>query len=58
LTKTCFSNYAVSYGLHVGLRLLGWEFPRGESLMELTDNDELHPIANLTAQKILENNFA
>ncbi|OJW81510.1 MAG: ATPase [Bacteroidetes bacterium 46-16] len=47
-TNTRFSDDAISYGLCSGLRLIGWDYPKGSSLKELIDKYGLHPITSLT----------
>lgn len=47
-TNTHFTKDAISYGVCVGLKLLGWDFPAKDSLRELVDQYGLHPLTCLT----------
>jgi hypothetical protein len=59
-TNTHFSKDAIAYGTCVGLRLLGWDFPKGKSLRHRIDQWGLYPLTCLTSlskmhkQKLLE----
>ncbi len=44
VTNTRFSGDAQRYGTCVGLHLLGWDTPKGESLKERIDQTGLYPI--------------
>jgi hypothetical protein len=48
VTNTKFSDDAIQYGLCAGLNLVGWDFPKGNSLREQIDNSGLYPITCLT----------
>lgn len=48
VTNTRFSKDALDYGLCSGLNLIGWDFPRRESLKEMIDSSGLHPVTCLT----------
>ena len=48
ITNGRFTADALSYGNGVGLRLLGWDHPKGESLREQIDRAGLHPITVLS----------
>lgn len=48
VTNTKFSNDAIQYGLCVGLNLLGWDFPKNNSLSNQVDRAGLYPITCLT----------
>lgn len=48
VTNTRFSKDALDYGLCSGLNLIGWDFPRHESLKEMIDSSGLHPVTCLT----------
>ena len=48
VTNTRFSKDALDYGLCSGLNLVGWDFPRRESLKEMIDSSGLHPVTCLT----------
>jgi len=47
-TNTRFSSDAVEFGMCVGLMLVGWDYPKKDSLKERIDNSGLHPITCLT----------
>ncbi|MDP2387006.1 MAG: restriction endonuclease [Bacteroidota bacterium] len=61
VTNTKFTTDAVQYGTCVGLKLVGWNYPNGESLRSLIDSLKLYPVTCLTSltgyekQKLLEN---
>lgn len=48
ITNTRFSSDARSYGECVGLRMVDWQSPSGESLREMIEKVSLHPITSLT----------
>ncbi|MCQ6961067.1 ATP cone domain-containing protein [Mucilaginibacter aquariorum] len=48
VTNTKFSGDAIQYGLCAGLNLLGWDFPKGNSLREQIDASGLYPVTCLT----------
>jgi len=48
VTNTHFSDDAIQYGRCVGLELVGWDYPKGNSLKEQIDRTGLHPITCLT----------
>ncbi len=48
VTNTKFTNDAVQYGLCAGLHLLGWDFPKKDSLREQIDRSGLYPITCLS----------
>ncbi len=60
VTNTRFTSDAVKYGTCAGLHLLGWDFPKKESLKDLIDALRLHPVTCLTTltrtekQKLLD----
>lgn len=47
-TNTHFTKDAISYGVCVGLKLLGWDFPAKYGLRDLIDQYGLHPLTCLT----------
>ena len=47
-TNTRFSEDALQYGKCIGLKLVGWDYPKKEGLKELIDLSGLHPITCLT----------
>ncbi len=63
VTNTRFTSDAIQYGICAGLHLLGWDFPKKESLKEQIDALGLYPITCLTTltknekQQLLENNL-
>ncbi len=48
VTNTRFSDDALQYGRCMGLHLVGWDYPRNESLKDWIDSSGLHPITCLT----------
>jgi hypothetical protein len=54
VTNTRFSEDAVKYGNCIGLRLIGWNYPEGQSLRNLIDRSGLYPITCLTTLTRLE----
>ncbi len=48
ITNGRFTKDALAYGNGVGLRLLSWDYPRGDSLRERIDRAGLHPLTVLT----------
>ena len=48
ITNGRFTADALAYGSGVGLRLLGWDYPKGESLREQIDRAGMHPITVLS----------
>lgn len=63
VTNTRFSDDAIQYGTCVGLHLLGWDFPKNNSLKDQIDGSGLYPITCLTTltslekQKLLDQNI-
>ncbi len=47
-TNTQFTSEAIKYGTCVGLKLLGWNYPKKGSLPQLIDQLGMHPITALT----------
>lgn len=47
VTNTRFSPQLITYAKGVGLRLMGWKYPGGESLEHYTDSLRLYPITML-----------
>ncbi len=62
VTNTKFTLDAIKYGTCVGLKLLSWDYPEGNSLKQQIEREEIHPITCLTAlkshqkKKLLEQN--
>jgi hypothetical protein len=48
VTNTKFSYDVISYGDCVGLKLLGWSFPRDESIQVRIEENKLYPITMLS----------
>ncbi|MCK5738878.1 ATP-binding protein, partial [bacterium] len=48
VTNTRFSADSIRYGSCSGLRLLGWDYPRGKGLQHLIQEEKLYPITVLT----------
>lgn len=46
-TNTKFSGDAIAYAECKGMRLLGWRYPKGKSLEEMTEAKKLYPITIL-----------
>ncbi len=53
-TNTKFTKDAIRYGNCVGLKLLGWDHPKGKSLKDLIQLAQIHPITCLTSLKSFE----
>jgi hypothetical protein len=49
VTNGRFTKDALVYGSGVGLRLLSWDHPKGDSLRERIDRSGLHPLTVLTS---------
>lgn len=47
ITNTKYTSKAIDYGLCVGLKLIGWHYPKKESLEELIERKKLYPITIL-----------
>jgi len=47
ITNTKFSPDVIQYAVAKGMRLLSWDYPRGESLPELIESKKLYPITML-----------
>jgi hypothetical protein len=54
VTNTRFSDDALKYGSCVGLNLLSWDFPKGNSLREQIDASGLYPLTCLTTLTLNE----
>lgn len=63
VTNTKISQDAITYGVCMGMKVMSWNYPEGESLRDLIENARLHPITALTTlsmgqkQKLLENHI-
>lgn len=49
VTNTKFTLDAIKYGTCVGLNLLSWNFPEGNSLKQQIEREEIHPVTCLTS---------
>jgi hypothetical protein len=49
ITNTKFTGNAIDYASCSGIKLLGWSFPKGESLSELITRTKVYPITILTS---------
>jgi hypothetical protein len=54
VTNTKFSGDAIQYGLCTGLHLLGWDFPKENSLRAQIDASGLYPLTCLTSVTAIE----
>ncbi len=60
-TNTRFSEQSIQYAKGVGIRLLGWNYPEGNSLQNMIDRNHLFPITvlksvdDVTLDKLLKN---
>ncbi|MGZ3864237.1 MAG: restriction endonuclease [Bacteroidia bacterium] len=49
VTNTRFSDDAIQYGVCAGLKLIGWNYPNGDSLRSQIDRLGLYPITCITS---------
>lgn len=49
VTNTRFSDDAIQYGVCVGMKLMSWDYPRGNSLKDWIDRLGYHPITSLSS---------
>lgn len=49
VTNTSFTAQAIQYGSCVGLRMTGWNFPAGDTLQDMIQRTQTHPITSLTS---------
>lgn len=54
VTNTRFTGDATAYGECSGLKLLSWDYPRGEGLREIIDREHIFPITVLTRLSTLD----
>ncbi len=47
-TNTRFTADAMQYGKCVGLKLVGWNYPKNKGIKDLTDRAGIHPVTCLT----------
>ncbi|MDW5290690.1 ATP cone domain-containing protein [Formosa sp. PL04] len=57
VTNTRFTKDAIQYGKCVGLYLLSWDYPEGNSIRERIDRIGLYPITSLTLLTTKEKQF-
>lgn len=63
VTNTRFTTDAIQYGTCAGLKLIGWNYPKGNSLNYLIDKTGLYPLTALTSltkkekQRLLSSNI-
>lgn len=63
ITNTKVTMDAISYALCMGMKIISWDYPEGNSLRDMIEKSGLTPITALTTlsqsqiQKLLENNF-
>lgn len=61
VTNTKISQDAITYGICMGMKVVSWNYPEGESLRDLIEQTKLHPITALATlsqsqkQRLLEN---
>ena len=48
ITNTSFTSQAIQYGRCAGLALTGWNYPKGNTLQDLVQLTETHPVTCLT----------
>jgi hypothetical protein len=48
VTNTSFTAQAIQYGSCIGLRMTGWNFPAGDTLQDMIQRTQTHPITSLT----------
>lgn len=48
ITNTSFTSQAIQYGRCAGLSMTGWNYPKGNTLQDLVQLTETHPITCLT----------
>lgn len=63
VTNTRFTDDAIQYGICAGLYLIGWNYPKNDSLKDQIDRSGLYPITSLISltslekQKLLDKNI-
>lgn len=57
VTNTRFSKDAMQYGKCVGLKLVSWDYPSGNSLKDWVDRSGYHPITSLASLRTKEKQF-
>ncbi len=48
ITNTSFTTQAIQYGSCVGLKMTGWNYPAGNTLQDMIQRTQTHPITSLT----------
>lgn len=57
VTNTRFSQDAMQYGKCVGLKVISWDYPSGNSLKDWIDRSGYHPITSLASLRRKEKQF-
>ena len=57
VTNTKFSSQVIRYGRGVGMKLMGWNYPKGDSLQENIEKFKLYPITILNLPKTEINDY-
>ena len=57
VTNTRFSKDAMQYGKCVGLKMVSWDYPSGNSLKDWIDRSGYHPITSLASLRTKEKQF-
>lgn len=57
ITNTRFSQDAMQYGKCVGLKVVSWDYPSGNSLKDWIDRSGYHPITSLASLRKKEKEF-
>lgn len=48
ITNTSFTTQAIQYGECIGLKMTGWNYPQGNTLQDMIQRTQTHPITSLT----------
>ncbi len=54
VTNTKFTETAITYAECAGLKLLSWNYPKGNDLLEIIEKYKLHPVTCLTSLSTAE----
>lgn len=63
ITNTSFTTQAIQYGECIGLKMTGWNYPKGNTLQDLIERTQTHPVTSLTTltkaqkNKIIEKGY-
>jgi len=57
VTNTRFSEDAMQYGKCAGMKVVSWDYPRGNSLKDWIDRSGYHPITSLASLRKKEKQF-